>query len=93
MSLIFLNSAELKPDIRLAQALSEFGAALDHRYRPSFKTWQTHSPPTENDVIRLAEEAIVMDGDFTEDPGNPLAQGSSRFWTKSRSLQGWAIFS
>ncbi|KAJ9133275.1 hypothetical protein NKR23_g10866 [Pleurostoma richardsiae] len=59
MSLIFLNSAELKSDIRLAQALSEFGAALDHRYRPSFKTWQTHSPPTENDVLTRVGDLLV----------------------------------
>ncbi|KAM0491790.1 hypothetical protein ACHAP8_010420 [Fusarium lateritium] len=61
MSVVVPAAVSLSPAIRLAKAVSEFGAGLDDRYRPTFKTWQTHSPPSELDVIRLTEE-VNRDG-------------------------------
>ncbi|KAK1752752.1 hypothetical protein QBC47DRAFT_454088 [Echria macrotheca] len=50
------SPSTLPADVRLGQAISEFGSELDGKHRPAFKTWQTRSPPTEIDVIRLTEE-------------------------------------
>ncbi|KAK7404149.1 hypothetical protein QQX98_010053 [Neonectria punicea] len=61
MSVVAPIAAPLGPDVRLAKAVSEFGAGLSDKYRPVFKTWQTHSPPSETDVIRLTEE-VNRDG-------------------------------
>lgn len=55
------TAAPLTPAVRLAKVISEFSSGLDEKYRPIFKTWQTHSPPSEIDVIRLTEE-INRDG-------------------------------
>ncbi|SCO44299.1 uncharacterized protein FFNC_09746 [Fusarium fujikuroi] len=55
------TAAPLTPAVRLAKVISEFSSALDEKYRPIFKTWQTHSPPSEIDFIRLTEE-INRDG-------------------------------
>ncbi|KAF4457132.1 Vegetative incompatibility protein HET-E-1 [Fusarium austroafricanum] len=61
MSAVAQITAPLTADVRLIQVVSEFGAALDEKYRPIFKTWQTLSAPTETDVIRLTEE-VNRDG-------------------------------
>ncbi|KAF4465428.1 Ankyrin repeat-containing [Fusarium albosuccineum] len=70
MSVVVPSPTPLCPDVRLAKVVSEFGAGLDEKHRPIFKTWQTHSPPSESDVIRLTEE-VNRDG-------SRLHQGSWR---------------
>lgn len=57
----FTQAARLKPEIRLAQAISEFGALLDGKHLATFKTFRTQTPLTTNGVIRLTEE-INRDG-------------------------------
>ncbi|KAK1634524.1 hypothetical protein BDP81DRAFT_451718 [Colletotrichum phormii] len=55
---------KLKPEIRLAQAISEFGVALQSREDDAhirFKNLQTRSPPNATEVLRLTEE-INSDG-------------------------------
>ncbi|KAJ4307507.1 hypothetical protein N0V84_012683, partial [Fusarium piperis] len=55
-------AAKLKPEIRLAQAISEFNASLsNNNQRTRFKNLQSKSPPTPVDIIRLTEE-INRDG-------------------------------
>ncbi|RSM05266.1 hypothetical protein CDV31_009664 [Fusarium ambrosium] len=55
-------AAKLKPEIRLAQAISEFGASLNtQNQRTRFKNLQSQSPPSPDDIIRLTEE-INRDG-------------------------------
>ena len=55
------RAGKLKPEIRLAMAISEFGACLDKGRQAMFKTLRTNSPPSPDDVIRLSEE-INRDG-------------------------------
>lgn len=61
MSVALSQTARLKPEIRLAQALSQFAAKLDENRRVTFKNLQSQSPPTAADVIRLTEE-VNRDG-------------------------------
>lgn len=55
---------KLKPEIRLAQTISEFSVSLKRHQDDShirFKNLQTRSPPTAMEVLRLTEE-INRDG-------------------------------
>jgi len=61
MSKAIRQAARLKPEVRLAQSLSEFAASLDGGRRTTFKNLQSKSPPSPADVIRLTEE-INRDG-------------------------------
>ncbi|KAJ3544500.1 hypothetical protein NM208_g3017 [Fusarium decemcellulare] len=61
MSVVAPSPTPLRPEVGLAKVVSEFGAGLDEKHRPIFKTWQTHSPLSESDVIRLTEE-VNRDG-------------------------------
>lgn len=55
-------AAKLKPEIRLAQAISEFNASLSNKnQRAKFKNLQSQSPPSSDDIIRFTEE-INRDG-------------------------------
>lgn len=55
-------TARLKPEIRLAQAISEFSASLQSKnQRARFKNLHSRSPPSPDDIIRLSEE-INRDG-------------------------------
>ncbi|EEU42700.1 uncharacterized protein NECHADRAFT_84200 [Fusarium vanettenii 77-13-4] len=55
-------AAKLKPELRLAQAISEFNASLSNKnQRARFKNLQSQSPPSSDDIIRLTEE-INRDG-------------------------------
>ncbi|RSL79563.1 hypothetical protein CEP51_007263 [Fusarium floridanum] len=55
-------AAKLKPEIRLAQAISEFGASLSNQNQHTrFKNLQSQSPPDPDDIIGLTEE-INRDG-------------------------------
>ncbi|KAB5522074.1 hypothetical protein GE09DRAFT_500314 [Coniochaeta sp. 2T2.1] len=56
MSTALSQAATLKPEIRLAQALSEFCGSLAEPRAREFKSLQTTSPPTPTDVITLTEE-------------------------------------
>ncbi|KAF4972715.1 hypothetical protein FSARC_780 [Fusarium sarcochroum] len=58
MSAVTNITTALSPDVRLIKVVSEFGAGLDDKYRPIFKTWQTLTPPLETDVIRAPKKGI-----------------------------------
>lgn len=55
----YASSSRLKPEIRLAQAVSEFEAALSSEQKAAFRTCRTQaqkSPPDISDVMRLTAE-------------------------------------
>ncbi|KIX99306.1 uncharacterized protein Z520_04882 [Fonsecaea multimorphosa CBS 102226] len=56
MALALRSAAPLKPEIRLAQALSEFEAMLDDDDKKTFRTWRGGSPPAVSDVMKLTAE-------------------------------------
>jgi hypothetical protein len=49
-------AGKLKPEIRLAQAVSEFGASLASKHAVAFKNFQSQSRPVPLDAIRITEE-------------------------------------
>ena len=49
-------AGKLKPEIRLAQAVSEFGASLAPKHAVAFKNFQSQSRPVSQDAIRITEE-------------------------------------
>lgn len=56
MSLVASNAARLKPEIRLAQAVSQFEASLSDDLKSEFrnnKAQTLSSAPTSNDVMRF----------------------------------------
>ncbi|KAM0424477.1 hypothetical protein ACHAPT_010401 [Fusarium lateritium] len=64
-------AAKLKPEIRLAQAISEFNASLNNQnQRTKFRNLQSQSPPDPDDIIRLTEE-INRDGARTHRSWRP----------------------
>ncbi|CAG7561108.1 unnamed protein product [Fusarium equiseti] len=64
-------TAKLKPEIRLAQAISEFKASLQNKnQRARFKNLHSQSPPSPDEVIRLTEE-INRDGARTHRSWRP----------------------
>lgn len=59
MALVLREIAGLKPDIRLAQAVSEFEAALSAEQKVTFRASRTaalSTAPTMSDVMRLTAE-------------------------------------
>lgn len=59
MALSLRDGARLKPDIRLAQAVSEFEAALTSEQKVAFRASRSsaaHVAPTMSDVMRLTAE-------------------------------------
>ncbi len=59
MSDALANASRLRPEIRLAQAVSEFDADLSSEQKATFRTYrsQSHtSPPDPSDVMRLTAE-------------------------------------
>ncbi|KAF7507921.1 hypothetical protein GJ744_009955 [Endocarpon pusillum] len=59
MSRALANASRLKPDIRLAQAVSQFEADLSSEQKNSFHTYRSqslNSPPDPSDVMRLTAE-------------------------------------
>ncbi|OQE31901.1 hypothetical protein PENSTE_c001G06158 [Penicillium steckii] len=59
MSLAITKASRLKPEIRLAQAVSEFEADLSTEQKATFRTNRSKtisSPPTSQDVMRLTAE-------------------------------------
>jgi ankyrin repeat domain-containing protein 50 len=59
MSVVLSNASRLKPNIRLAQAVSQFEADLSSEQKATFRTYRSQprdSPPDPNDVMRLTAE-------------------------------------
>lgn len=59
MSTALAKASSLKPEIRLAQAVSEFEAALSNEQKSTFRTFRSQSlsaAPSPNDVMRLTAE-------------------------------------
>jgi ankyrin repeat domain-containing protein 50 len=59
MSLALVKALPLKPEIRLAQAVSQFEADLSDEQKARFKALRSHyisSPPDIGDVMRLTSE-------------------------------------
>lgn len=56
MEQAIIAAGKLKPEIRLAQAISEFGAALPAKHAVTFRNLQSQSRPLTQDVIRVTEE-------------------------------------
>ena len=59
MSGPLIHAARLKPEIRLAQAVSEFEADLSSQQKASFRVQRSQSlssPPDSSDVMRLTAE-------------------------------------
>jgi hypothetical protein len=59
MSVALANASRLKPEIRLAQAVSQFEADLSSKQKTTFCTSRSQwrdSPPDSSDVMRLTAE-------------------------------------
>jgi hypothetical protein len=56
MSLALSKAAQLKPELRLAQALSEFEAILRYEEKAKFRAYSAQSPPNAADVMQLTAE-------------------------------------
>jgi ankyrin repeat domain-containing protein 50 len=59
MSTALANASQLKPEIRLAQAVSQFEADLSSEQKARFCTYKSQSrdsPPGSNDVMRFTAE-------------------------------------
>jgi len=59
MSGVLVNASRLRPEIRLAQAVSQFEADLSHEYKTAFSTLKfqlLNSPLDPSDVMRLTAE-------------------------------------
>jgi hypothetical protein len=59
MSAVSAILSRLKPEIRLAQAVSQFEADLSHEQKTAFRTLESqslNSPPDPSDVMRLTAE-------------------------------------
>ena len=59
MSSAVAHAARLKPEVRLAQAVSEFEADLSSDHKATFKAWRSRArdhPPVLGDVMKLTAE-------------------------------------
>ena len=56
MALSIAKAAPLKPEIKLAQALSEFEAVLADDEKTQLRAYRGQSPPNPTDVLRLTAE-------------------------------------
>ena len=62
MSLTLFTAAPLKPEIRLAQAVSQFEACLSDGQKVAFRNQRTQSlksPPSTQDVMRVTAEIDI----------------------------------
>lgn len=62
MSLIVSTAGPLKPEIRLAQAVSQFEASLSDGQKVAFRNQRTQSlksPPSTKDVMRITAEIDI----------------------------------
>ncbi|OQU98575.1 NACHT domain-containing protein isoform 2 [Cladophialophora immunda] len=62
MALALRTAAPLRPEIRLAQALSEFEAILSDDDKKSFRTWRAERPPAVSDVMKVTAEIDKNNG-------------------------------
>jgi ankyrin repeat domain-containing protein 50 len=65
MSNALASASRLKPDIRLAQAVSQFEADLSSEQKTAFRTYRSqlqNSPPDQSDVMRLTSEIDKTSG-------------------------------
>ena len=85
MSTAVSKAGKLKPEIRLAQALSEYCACLGEARAREFKSLRTTSPPTPQDVITLTEE-INRDGSRKHRAWRPYATRTAMFLDKVQTL-------
>ena len=85
MSTAVSKAGNLKPEIRLAQALSEYCACLGESRAREFKSLRTTSPPTPQDVITLTEE-INRDGSRKHRAWRPYATRTAMFLDKVQTL-------
>lgn len=70
MSWALTQAAPLKPEIRLAQAVSSFEASLEGQQKLEFKVLRsrcTSSPPEPSDVMRLTAEIDRRQGRLSKD--------------------------
>jgi hypothetical protein len=56
MALALSKAARLKPELRLAQALSEFEVVLRDKDKAKLRAYRAQSPPNATDVMRLTAE-------------------------------------
>lgn len=63
MALSLAKAGFLKPEIKLAQALSEFEAVLPDDQKTKLRTYRGQSPPNPTDVMRFTAE-IDRDGNL-----------------------------
>lgn len=56
LALSLAKAAPLKPEIKLAQALSEFEAVLPDDQKTKLRTYRGQSPPNPTDVMRFTAE-------------------------------------
>ena len=65
MSGLLARVSRLKPEIRLAQAVSQFEADLSSEQKVAFRNYKTQlqsSPPDQSDVMRLTSEIDKISG-------------------------------
>jgi hypothetical protein len=65
MSFAVANASRLKPEIRLAQAVSQFEADLSNKEKHALQTQKSllqSSPPDQSDVMRLTAEIDKTSG-------------------------------
>jgi ankyrin repeat domain-containing protein 50 len=65
MSAALANASRLKPEIRLAQAVSQFEAVLSSKQKAAFRTQKSQLqslPPDPSDIMRLTSEIDKTSG-------------------------------
>jgi hypothetical protein len=65
MSAALVNASRLKPDIRLAQAVSEFEAILTSDQKTAFRSHKSQlqsSPPDQRDIMQLISKIDKTSG-------------------------------
>jgi hypothetical protein len=80
MSSAVVNASRLKPDIRLAQAVSQFEAELATEQKDELRSQRAHlqsSPPDQSDVMRLTSEFDKTSG---------IVAGRRCFWARLTSF-------
>lgn len=56
MAVALRHAAPLKPEIRLAQAISEYEAILSDTQKAILRAYRLHSPPAPSNVMKLTAE-------------------------------------
>jgi ankyrin repeat domain-containing protein 50 len=90
MSSALANASRLKPELRLAQAVSQFEADLSSKQKATFRASRSDScdsPPGPNDVMRLTAE---IDHCATEEMGHRRCFGP-RMTNFLQAVQQFAV--